>query len=97
MGRIIGGVFLLLLVVAALALAVVNEDPITLNYYLGTVEIATSLALVIALTCGAVLGVSVSLLVVLRQKLENARLRHDLKLKEKELGNLRTIPVKDAR
>lgn len=96
MTRVLGLVFFLVLVIAGLSFAVLNADPVHLNYYFGSRTVPLSVALVTALFLGAVLGVVSSLGIVFKLKREIARLRKAVKLAEKEVLNLRSIPIKDV-
>lgn len=94
--RIIGVLFFILIAVTGIAFAVQNADPVTLNYYLGSVETPLSLALVGALGLGALLGVIASTGVIFGMKREISKLRRERKSTEKEIMNLRNIPIKGS-
>ena len=94
--RIIGVLFFILIAVTGIAFAVQNADPVTLNYYLGSVETPLSLALVGALGLGALLGVIASTGVIFGMKREISKLRRERKNTEKEIMNLRNIPIKGS-
>ena len=96
MGRLFGSIFILLLVLCGLSLAVVNTESVTLHYYLGSLSLPLSMALVVALTIGALLGIIVSMGLVMRLKMENAHMRRSLLMKEREVSNLRSLPLKDS-
>lgn len=96
MARILSLIFLLLVLVIGLAFAVLNAEPVQLHYYFGSQYVPLSLTLVLALIIGAILGVFASSGLVLRLKRENARLQKTIKMTEKEVVNLRTMPVKDV-
>ncbi len=95
--RILGFVFVFALVVLGLSFAVLNAQQVQLNYYLGTIEIPLSMALVSALAGGAVLGVLVSMGLLVGQKRRVRQLEKKVQIAEKEVSNLRAIPIKDAR
>ena len=94
--RIISILFFILIAITGIAFAVLNADPVTLNYYLGTAETPLSLALVGALGLGALLGVTASTSVILKMKRENSKLRREIKNTDKEIMNLRNIPIKGS-
>ena len=96
MSRIISSIVLLGVLLAVLFFTVLNPDTVTLNYFVGSAPVPLSLALVIAALIGALLGVLASMGMVLRLRREVSRLQRTMKLNEKELKNLRTIPIKDA-
>lgn len=95
--RLLGFLLLFTLVVLGLSFAVLNAQTVQLNYYLGTIEVPVSLALVSALAGGAVLGVLVSLGMLIGQKRRLAQLEKKVQIAEKEVSNLRAIPLKDTR
>lgn len=96
MKRIIIFTLLLLVALTGLSFALMNAEPVTLNYYFGKLQAPLSLVLVIALAFGAVMGVLASMWVVITQKREMAKLRKAAKLTEKEITNLRSLPMKDS-
>lgn len=97
MSRLLSILILFVLVVAGLAFAVVNAQPVELNYFLGVREVPLALTLVISLVCGALVGVFFSLGMVIRLKRETFSLRRQVQLNEQEVANLRNIPIKDTR
>ncbi len=96
MKRIIIFTLLLLVALLGLSFALMNAEPVTLNYYFGKLQAPLSLVLVIALAFGAVMGVLASMWVVITQKRELAKLRKAAKITEKEITNLRSLPMKDS-
>lgn len=85
-----------LAVALGLSFAVINADDVQLKYYFGTLTAPLSLVVVTALAVGALLGVLASLGMVLGQKRQMAKLRRAMKLTEKEVSNLRALPLKDT-
>jgi putative membrane protein len=77
------------------ALAVMNADPVNLNYYFGSRELPLSVLLVGAVFVGAILGMAAGLGGMLRVKRENADLRRQARLASEEVNNLRSLPIKD--
>ena len=96
MKRIIIYTILLLVALVGLSFALLNSDIVTLNYYFGKLQAPLSLVMVIALALGAVMGVLASMWAVLAQKRELAKLRKAAKVTEKEITNLRSIPMRDS-
>ena len=96
MKRVIIFTLLLLVALLGLSFALMNAEPVTLNYYFGKLQAPLSLVLVIALAFGAVMGVLASMWVVITQKRELAKLRKAAKITEKEITNLRSLPMKDS-
>ena len=95
MFRIIGTIIIIILAVLATVFSVMNANPVELNYYFGKVEVPVSMALVLAMVVGAFLGVIASLGVVIRMKKDNIRLKKEVGNAEKELMNLRKLPLKE--
>lgn len=93
--RIVQGVFLFAIFVIALAFAVINADPVRLNYYLGTSELPLSLVLIVAFAVGAVMGLAVNLGRILRLRHVISQLRRAARVTEQELANLRAIPLRN--
>jgi len=89
-------VVFLVVAVVGISFAARNASEVQLNYYFGILTAPLSLVVVGAIALGAVLGVLASLGMVLSQKREMAKLRRSMKLTEKELSNLRALPMKDT-
>jgi len=72
-----------------------NQQSVQIDYYLGTLDFALSAIVVIVLCIGVILGFVVGIPAKMGQKRENARLRKQLDMVEKEIDTLRVIPVKN--
>jgi len=59
------------------------------------VDVNLSLAIIIALILGAVLGVFTSLIWLISAKREIQRLKKQSVISDKELNNLRAMPIRD--
>ncbi len=94
--RILGLVFFIIVILLGISFAVLNADAVKLDYYFGTTSMALSLVIVIAFAIGVILGIVVSLFLILRLKGQNARLRRQIHTTEKEVKNLRNLPIKDT-
>jgi len=77
-----------------LTFAALNPTPVNFNYYLGVKNLALSLLLVYVFGAGLLLGGIVTFFSWIRLKSDNLRLRSRLKIAEKEIANLRSIPIK---
>lgn len=95
MGRLIGFLFVVALVVTGLSFAVLNSQAVTLNYYLGTREIPLSMIVVLSLAGGAVAGVLVSIGMILRLKAQVGQLRRKLRHAEKAADQLQVLPLNE--
>lgn len=89
--------FLLLLGFAILgaAFASINPDPVRVHYYFGELNLPLGLVVLGALAAGILIGVMLSLLIVMKTRRENRLLKKKADLVNREVNNLRTIPVKD--
>jgi putative membrane protein len=95
--RILTGILLLVVAVFGLSFALLNADPVSLDYYLGQAQLPLSLALVGSLVIGALLGMFAAIGLLARQRREAWRLRRELVQARRELAELRKLPVQDAR
>lgn len=93
--RLIRLILFLLVMLVGVALAVMNADPVNLNYYFGSRELPLSVLLVAAVFVGAILGMVAGLGGMMRVKRENADLRKQARLASEEVNNLRSLPIKD--
>lgn len=94
--RIVSFFLLLVIVVFGMTFATLNSESVTINYYLDQSTLPLSLLLVIVFALGCLIGIIVGLWLLMKAKLANYRLRHRLKMAEKEIDNLRAIPLKDS-
>lgn len=85
----------LVLVVFGIVFAVLNATPVELQYYFGSKQVALSLVLVIAMIIGAILGVIASISLIVSSRREVHKLKKSVELAEKEVANLRAIPLRD--
>jgi putative membrane protein len=95
MSRILKLAFIVLVLLVGLAFHLRNDHTVGLDYYLGVINLPFSLYVIAALCLGAILGVASVLPRYLWLKRENARLQRRIGVTEKELDNLRVIPVRD--
>ena len=95
MGRLLGFLFLVVLIVLGLSFAVLNSRPVSLNYYFGYRDIPLSMIVVLSLAAGAVIGVLVSAGLILRSKAQSSQLRRKLRNAEKDSDQLRVLPAKE--
>lgn len=93
--RIISYLFILIVILFGISFAVLNLDAVTINYYFGQSSLPLSLLLVLVFALGCLIGMVVGFLLLLKAKLRNYRLRQRLRLAEKEIENLRAIPLQD--
>lgn len=93
--RILKILIFIAVVVIGIAVHLRNDQIVTLDIYLGVVELPFSVYLVCTLIIGAILGILATLPSVLKLTREKSRLMTQVKLSEKELDTLRVIPMKE--
>lgn len=96
MSRLITLCVILLFLALGLLFHVRNDQFVTLDYYAGTIDLPFSLWMFLSLAVGSGCGILASLPTILRLKREGARLARQVKVSERELNNLRVIPLKDS-
>jgi uncharacterized integral membrane protein len=94
--KLIYALLALVLFVAALSFAALNAAPVTIDYYLGQLEVPLALLLVAALAVGALLGSLIGFGRVLRIRRDMAKLRRESRATEEEVRNLRALPLRDG-
>jgi len=93
--RIVTYLLLLAIILIGITFAVLNPTIVTMNYYIGRKTLPLSLLLVSVFAFGCLLGLLVAGWFVLKTKIKNYRLAQQLKVAEKEVQNLRAIPLQD--
>lgn len=93
--RIITYILILLIVLCGMLFATLNSQSVTVDFYITQTNLPLSLMLVLFFTFGALLGLLVGFLLVVRAKMQNYRLKQRLNLCEREIANLRAIPIQD--
>lgn len=92
--RVFSYAVLLIIMILGLVFAILNSGQVVFNYYLGTLQISLSLLLVFTLGFGIFLGFIFTIISVIKLKKDNYKLKNKIKDIEKELENLRTLPIK---
>ena len=93
--RIVMSIFYLLLVLVGVSFAGLNASSVQLNVYFTTFHMPLSVLIVLTLGLGVCLGFILFLGRYWRLKAEHRRIKTQLKLTEKEIRNLRAIPLQD--
>lgn len=96
MRRVVGLIFAIILIAIGLSFAMLNPQPVALDFYFGQSTLPLSLALVIALAIGAFVGVLVVVGIVFRQRWQLRRLNRQLSTVQSELSELRKLPIRHA-
>ncbi|HED39306.1 MAG TPA: DUF1049 domain-containing protein [Chromatiales bacterium] len=68
-------IFTLVILILGASFTLLNAEPVQVNYYFGTAEVALSVVLVGTLVVGALIGVSATMGKLLCLKLQLSRLR----------------------
>lgn len=95
MSRILKFGFVILVMVVGLAFHLRNDHPVELDFYLGIISLPFSMYVFGMLCIGVLLGLLSVLPKLFWLKRENGRLQRHIRVNEKELNNLRVIPVRD--
>jgi putative membrane protein len=95
MSRIAKLIIVFVILLSGLAFHLKNNQMIELNYYVGVLDMPLSWLVVIMLFIGAMLGVLASLPMIIKLKQQKLKLERQIKSSEKEINNLRVMPVKD--
>lgn len=93
--RIFTCFIILIIVLLGITFASLNSGPVTINYYVGQHSFSLPLLLVLVFAAGSLLGLLVGFWLLLKLKVKNYRLAQHLKVAEKEIENLRAIPLQD--
>ena len=96
MKRIIALLFALAIIVIGLSFAMLNPNPVALDFYFGALTLPLSLWLVIAFAFGVVLGLILMAGMVVKQRWALASLRRDIDATRKELSELRKLPIRNS-
>lgn len=93
--RILYYLLLLAIVLLGSTFATLNLQSVTVNYYVAQRTMPLALVLTLSFLSGCILGLLIGFWMLLKSKVKNFRARQRLNMIEKELENLRTIPLRD--
>lgn len=93
--RIVMVIFYLLLIFIGASFAALNASSVKINLFFTSFTMPLSVLVIIAVIIGVLLGSLVFLGKYWRLKAEQHKLKNQLKLTEKEIRNLRSIPLND--
>lgn len=93
--RIIMTIFYLLLILVGISFAGLNAQPVHVNLYFTVLNSPVSVLILLMLSLGMLFGFLLSLCRYWRLKAECRKIKNQLKLTEKEIRNLRAIPLQD--
>ena len=96
MQRIITIAIFIAVFAAGAAFSAVNNTPVNIQYYLGTVTMPISIIVIVSLVIGITIGVLAIFIGSIQLRYENKRLQKKIDLREQELDSLRILPIKDT-
>ena len=93
--RLIWIIFYLLLIALGISFAVLNSGMVSVNLYVTTWVMPVSVLIILTLSFGLVCGFLLFQFRYWRLKVALLKVKNQLKMNEKEIKNLRDIPLKD--
>ena len=93
--RVLYYLLLLAIILLGASFATLNLQTVTVNYYIAQHSLPLALLLALTFSLGCVFGLILGFWFLFKSKLKLRRLRKRLTLAEKELENLRTIPLRE--
>jgi len=93
--RILMLVTYILLIIIGVSFAALNASSVVVNFYVKTVTMPISVLMTIMLGTGILIGFILFIGRYWRLKIEYRKIKSQLKLTEKEIKNLRSIPLQD--
>ena len=88
-------IFIIVILLFGLAFHIKNHQLVTLNYYIGEIQLPFSMAIVLAICVGVLLGILVSIPIIIKNRQLNNRFEKEIKKKEEEINSFRIMPTKD--
>ena len=93
--RIVMTLFYLVLILAGVSFAALNASSVAVNFYFLTISMPISILMMLTFGVGIIAGFFIFIVRYCRLKSERRRLKNQLKMTQREIKNLRTIPVTD--
>ena len=87
---------MLMIAILTVTFTLLNSQTVRLNFYLGSYEVDLLVVIIICLVLGSVLGMTAALGKLLSLKQELLRKEKKIRVTEKEVENLRSLPLKDG-
>lgn len=88
-------IFYLVLIIIGVSFAVLNANSVTVNLFFTTFDMSVSLLITVTLGLGVLIGSLLFSFKYWRLKMAYRRMNNRLKITEKEVKNLRSIPLQD--
>ena len=93
--RIFMAMFYLLIVILGISFAALNATSVQINFYFKSLLLPLSFVIAVTLFLGVIIGFCLFLFRYYGLRLEKHKLQHQLRLTEKEIKNIRSIPLQD--
>ncbi len=93
--RVLMIIFYIILILFGVTFAALNASSVQVNFYVTTLKMPISVLVILMLGLGIFLGVMLMLLRYWRLKSEHRKIKNQLKLTEREIKNLRIIPLRN--
>lgn len=93
--RVLILVVYLLLIILGVSFAALNATSVQVNFYIKTLSMPVSVLIAMMIGLGILIGFFLFMVRYWRLKVECRRIRNQLKLTEKEIKNLRSIPLQN--
>ena len=95
MKRILKLILIFLATILAVSFTLLNSQPVKLNFYVGSFETNLVIVILASLALGTLLGIIAVLGKLISYKQEIMRKDKKIRVSEKEVENLRSLPLKD--
>jgi len=95
MKRILKLILIFLAAILAVSFTLLNSQPVKLNFYVGSFETNLVIVILASLALGTLLGIIAVLGKLISYKQEIMRKDKKIRVSEKEVENLRSLPLKD--
>jgi lipopolysaccharide assembly protein A len=93
--RLLVLLFYIIIILVGVSFAALNASSVEVNFYFQKITMPIAVLMTIMLGIGLLLGFLLFLYRYWRLKIDYAKLKSQLKLTEKEIKNLRTMPLKE--
>jgi putative membrane protein len=94
--RVITYLIAIFILLFGITFAILNAEPVSINYYVAQRTMPLSLLLVMTFIFGCLIGLMATFVIYIKQKSQIHHLKHRIKTMEKEITNLRIIPLRDS-
>jgi lipopolysaccharide assembly protein A len=85
----------IVLILCGVSFAALNAKAVTINFYFKLVTMPVSLVIVLSFGLGMLVGFCLIVFKTMKLKRENRKMKGKIELTQKEVKNLRAIPLKD--